>query len=319
MITVLCGGVGAAKFLLGLREAFADEEIVAVVNVGDDEIIHGLHVSPDIDTILYTLSEQVNEETGWGIKNETWNAHERLGALGEPTWFQLGDKDLATHLFRTSRIHNGATLSSVTRELSKSMEIKITLLPISDDPIRTIIGSKDKTGANTVFTFQEYFVKNRHEIPVSAISYQGTKDAKILPDVLDALHGCRNIIIAPSNPLLSIGPMLDIKKLAGLLRTMRDKTVAISPIVGGKAIKGPADKIMRELGMIPNAYGVALFYQNFVKHFIIDNADSHLASQIEDLSMNVLSTDTVMRDKLTTARLAREIHDLVTQWKLSSQ
>ncbi len=307
MITVLCGGVGAAKFLVGIAEAFRDEEIVAVVNVGDDEDFFGLHVSPDIDTILYTLSGKINLETGWGLKDETWNVSKQLRQLNAPTWFQLGDRDLATHLFRTGRLSQGADLTTITQELSQLLGVTIKVLPASNDRVRTRLITKEANGTMLDLSFQEYFVQRHHDVPIASIYYSGANGTKATPEVESALDKSRNIIIAPSNPILSIAPILNIESIGNAIAAMRDKVIAVSPIVAGKAIKGPADRIMKELGMDPSALGIAQYYKNFTAGMIIDEKDSSYKEDIQRLGQKVKITDTIMSDKKASIALASTV------------
>lgn len=311
MISVLCGGVGAAKFLLEARNAFNDEEIVAIVNVGDDETLHGLHISPDIDTILYTLTGLVNPNTGWGLKDETWRTMSRLEALGGQTWFRLGDQDLATHLYRTGRLNDGADLTMITQELAVAMNAGVNILPVTNESVRTTLATVDKDGNPQILSFQEYFVKHKHNIAVTSIEYSGAERAQLTPQVRAALKSSRAIIIAPSNPFLSIAPMLAIDELNSTLRARRSDTIAISPIIAGKAIKGPADRIMVELGLEPSASGVASYYKDLASTIVIDNLDSSLSKVILGLGMDVVITNTIMTSTPDGELLATKVYDLL--------
>lgn len=304
MIAVLCGGVGAAKFLDGAMRAFDDEEVVGIANVADDEVMHGLHISPDIDTILYTLSGQVNSETGWGLAGESWRVMERLEALGGQTWFQLGDLDLATHLYRSARLGQGATLTEVTAELATKYGLHMRLLPATNGSLRTIVSIRDEAGGTRGISFQEYFVKMRHQPHVEAVAYRSGPDAAPTPEVLNALRSARAIVIAPSNPVLSIAPILAIGEIAEMVSKRRNDVVAVTPIVEGRAIKGPADRVLDSLGFESSALGVARFYADYAASFILDERDAELAGPISALGMKVRHTDTVMHDLATKIALA---------------
>ena len=311
MIAVLCGGVGAAKFLEGARLAFADEEIVAIVNVGDDESIHGLHISPDIDTILYTLSGLVNTSTGWGIAGESWKVMERLQDLGGETWFRLGDLDLATHLYRTGRLAAGATLSEVTTELAEKLGVGIEVVPVTNGQLRTFIHIQEDDSSQKTLRFQEYFVQRRTEPRVIGIRYALEPGCSISAGALRALRQSRALIIAPSNPILSIAPMFEIREFADLVMSRRSDVYAISPIVAGKAIKGPADRVMESLGLEPSALGIANFYKAFAENLIIDNQDSELRPKIEELELKVHSVDTMMTSLEKKMRLAQHVREYI--------
>ncbi|MDA8375027.1 MAG: 2-phospho-L-lactate transferase [Actinomycetota bacterium] len=313
MIAVLCGGVGAAKFLDGAMRAFGGEEIVGIVNVADDEVMHGLHISPDIDTILYTLSGQVNSETGWGLAGESWRVMDRLEALGGQTWFRLGDLDLATHLYRSARLGQGATLTEVTAELAAKYGLHIRLLPASNGALRTIVSIRDDTGNTQGISFQEYFVKMRHQPHVEAVSYHGGPEAAPTQEVLEAIGSARAIVIAPSNPVLSIAPILAIGEIAEMVSKRRRDVVAVTPIVEGRAIKGPADRVLDSLGFESSALGVARFYADYAGTFVLDERDVELAGSISALGMKVIHTDTVMQDVTTKTALAAFVHAAIEE------
>ena len=244
MITALAGGVGAARLLRGLVRVVAPDEVTAVVNTGDDTELHGLHISPDLDTVTYTLAGLNDDERGWGLAGETWRVMDSLERLGGETWFRLGDHDLATHLYRTQRLAEGATLSQVTAEITQSLGVDVPLLPMSDDPVRTrltLLGGPE-------VSFQEYFVGHRHAVAVSSVRFAGAEAAGPAPGVLDAIAGAEVVVVCPSNPIVSIGPLLAVPGIADALRARRDQVVAVSPIVAGAALKGPADRLMAELG-----------------------------------------------------------------------
>ena len=313
MIAVLCGGVGAAKFLDGALRAFEGEEVVGIANVADDEVMHGLHISPDIDTILYTLSGQVNPETGWGLSGESWRVMERLEKLGGQTWFRLGDLDLATHLYRSARLTQGATLTEVTAELAESYGLRLRLLPATNGDLHTVVSIRDDDGSVRAVSFQEYFVKLRHQPLVEAVSYRSDSDADPTPEVLEALKAARAIVIAPSNPVLSIAPILAIGEIAEIVAKRRNEVVAVTPIVEGRAIKGPADRVLDSLGFESSALGVARFYADYSGTFILDTRDSALADQISSLGMRARHTDTIMHDTGTRTALAEFVRGVIEE------
>lgn len=303
MITVLAGGVGAAKLLAGLIRVVEPSEITAVVNTADDTELHGLHISPDLDTVTYTLAGAVDRATGWGLEGETWSAMAALDRYGGETWFGLGDKDLATHLYRTHRLHQGAGLHEVTREIVSSWDLGIRLLPVTDDGLRTIVTLIDGTDVS----FQDYFVRLHHDVAVSAIRFEGAESAAPGPGVLAAITEADRVIIAPSNPIVSIGPLLAVPGIRGVLADRRDDCVAVSPIVGGAALKGPADRLMRELGHESTVVGVAAIYRDLASVLVIDEADRQLAGEVEAAGMDCLTTSTVMSNPEITDALARTV------------
>lgn len=303
-VAVLAGGVGAARFLSGLLRVCRPTDVTAIVNVGDDFTLHGLDISPDLDTVTYTLAGQINPETGWGRAGETWRVLTELGRLGGQDWFKLGDLDLALHLFRTQRRSDGASLSQVTGEIAASFGLELTLLPVSDDPIATRITPAEPDGA-TEIDFQEYFVAHRHGIAVRSVRFAGIEGAKPAPGVLDALSSAGTVVVAPSNPFVSIGPVIDVPQVRETLRGRRGSVVAVSPIVGGASIKGPAGAMMRELGHEPSVVGVARLYAEFAGTLVIDHADAELAPAVAQAGMTPVVTDTIMADPDRAAGLAR--------------
>ncbi|MGA2804497.1 MAG: 2-phospho-L-lactate transferase [Acidimicrobiales bacterium] len=303
MIAVLCGGVGAARMLAGLQAVVDPGEIVAVVNTGDDTELHGLCVSPDLDTITYTLAGAVNPATGWGLTDETFRAMEALERYGAITWFRLGDSDLATHLYRTGRMREGATLSVVTEEIARAWGLSIHLLPMSDDPVRTRLRLADQREV----AFQEYFVKLRHSVAVDSVRFEGAARATPAPGVLEALGSAQIIVVAPSNPVVSIGPILAVPGVAEVLRARRDAVVAVSPIVAGAALKGPADRLLVELGGEASALGVARFLGSFVGTLVIDEADEDRAAEVELAGVRCVVAPTVMGSPELAAGLARAV------------
>ncbi|WP_419912490.1 2-phospho-L-lactate transferase [Candidatus Poriferisodalis sp.] len=303
-VAVLAGGVGAARFLRGLLRVHRAADVTAIVNVGDDFTLHGLHISPDLDTVTYTLAEQINTETGWGRAGETWRVLTELGRLGGQDWFQLGDLDLALHLFRTQRRSEGATLSEVTGEIAASFGLELRLLPVSDHPIQTRITPAEPTDAPEI-DFQDYFVAQRHGIAVRAVRFAGIDAAQPAPGVLDALSTADVVVIAPSNPFVSIGPVVDVPEVRETLARRRDSAVAVSPIVGGTSIKGPAGAMMRELGHEPSVVGIARLYVGFASTLVIDNADRDLAPAVAAAGMTPVVTDSIMSSPERAAALAR--------------
>ena len=273
-----------------------------MVNVGDDMVMHGLSICPDLDTIMYTLAGANNDELGWGLAGETWRVMQRLGELGGENWFALGDLDLATHLFRSQRLSQGATKTEVTRELSQTFNIDVALLPVSDDAIftefDTAVGS---------MSFQEYFVRHHHDVVVSAIRVRGAAAARLSEQSRDALERAERIVIAPSNPLISIDPILQVPGVLDILSRRRDDVVAVSPLVGGAALKGPADRLMRELGHDVNAVGVARFYQGVVGTMVIDVLDADQADAVAATGCDVRVTTTVMSDEDHAMALAETV------------
>ena len=300
MIVVLAGGVGAARFLQGLIGIVPQQEITILSNTGDDAEFFGLHVSPDIDIVIYTLAGIVDQEKGWGIVNDGFHVLDGLRRLGEDTWFNLGDRDLATSLYRTRRLQGGASLTSVTAEIVRSFGLDVTLLPMSDDPVATIL----ETDAGPL-AFQEYFVRRGTKDEVRGIRYSGAAKSKPAPGLLDAIVAADGIVLAPSNPFLSIGPILAVPGVRNALRAAHAPVAAISPILGGAAIKGPAARLLRSLGHEVSARGVAALYSDFVDLFILDRVDADLAASVRALGMDVTVADTVMRGPYEKTALAR--------------
>jgi LPPG:FO 2-phospho-L-lactate transferase len=302
MITTLAGGVGAARFLSGLLQVVAPGDCTAIVNVGDDVELHGLWISPDLDTVTYTLAGAIDPERGWGLAGETWHAMEALARYGGVTWFNLGDRDLATHLYRTHRRREGATLSAVTAEITASWGLGLRVLPVSDDRIETRVVL---AASGEEINFQEYFVKHHHGVPVSSVRFVGVESAAPGPDVIAAIEQADTIVVAPSNPIVSIDPVLAVPGVREAVAARRDRTVAISPIIGGAALKGPADRMLVELGHESSAIGVARHYQDLISVLVVDGADAELAPAIEALGVRCVVTDTIMRTPERAAALAR--------------
>jgi LPPG:FO 2-phospho-L-lactate transferase len=272
------------------------------VNVGDDLVLHGLTICPDLDTITYTLAGLNNDELGWGLRGETWRVMDELDALGGEAWFRLGDQDLATHLYRTQRLHEGATKTQVTAELAEHHGVRVTILPVTDDPLSTEFLTDDGR-----LSFQEYFVRRRHDVVVRSLAFVGAEDARPTEEVTAALRDATSLVIAPSNPLISIDPILQVPGVRAALRARSNDVVAISPIIRGAALKGPADRLLRELGHDSTALGVVDFYEGLVGTWIIDEADADLADDIRARGPRVVVTTTVMADPDDAARLARAV------------
>lgn len=278
-------------------------ELVAIVNVGDDVELHGLHVSPDLDTITYTVAGAIDPERGWGLAGETWHA---MGALrrypGARTWFNLGDRDLATHLYRTDRLRAGASLSAVTAEIAAAWDLALRLLPATDDPVRTRLTTDEGE-----IGFQEYFVQRQHDVAVSAVRFDGAESARPGPDVLDAIEAADRVVIAPSNPLISIEPVLAVPGIRAAVERRRGDVVAVSPIVAGAALKGPADRLLRELGHESTVVGVARLYAPLAAALVIDEADAGSAAAVEATGMRCVVAPTIMRGPPEAAALAQVV------------
>ena len=302
MIVVLAGGVGAAKFLEGLAAVMPPDQITVIANTGDDAEFHGLHVSPDVDTVLYTLAGIVDRERGWGVAGDTFHCLRALERLGQETWFQLGDRDLATHLTRTTRLRQGATLSEATEELRKALGVACRILPMSDGRARTRL----RTTAGIV-AFQEYFVKLCQEPEVLEADFSEAAASQPASGVLKAIADADGIIVAPSNPILSIGPILAVPGIREALRNTPAPVAAISPIVGGRALKGPADRILKSLGLGASAAAVAELYRDFVDIFVLDLEDASLREQVERQGMQAVITQTVMSTPEVRQDLARKV------------
>ncbi|HJO79504.1 MAG: 2-phospho-L-lactate transferase [Acidimicrobiales bacterium] len=304
---MLAGGVGAARLLAGLVQVLPPSEVTAVVNTGDDLIMHGLYISPDLDTVTYTLAGANNPETGWGLVGETWQAMGSLDRYGGDTWFNLGDVDLGTHLYRTGRLASGAGLAAVTAEVAAGWGLESTLLPMTEDRVVTKVTLADDGGLGNEVDFQEYFVRLRHDVPVSSVRFDGAEASLPGPGVLEAIAGADLVVVAPSNPIVSIGPLLAVPGIADAIRARRDDTVAVSPIIAGAALKGPADRLMRELGHEVSVGGVARMYRDITSCLIIDSVDTDLAGAVEAEGMACVITDTVMSSPEVATDLARTV------------
>ena len=299
-ITVLCGGVGAARFLAGLVRVVDPSDVTAIVNVGDDAEFHGLHVSPDVDTVLYTLAGLVNEEHGWGVAGDTWNVQAALARLGRDTWFQLGDADLATHIHRTALLREGLPLSTVTDRLARALGVRAQVLPASDGRQATMVRTDDGW-----LEFQEYFVRRRQRDTVREVRFDGSREPA--PGVLEAIATADIVVIAPSNPIVSIGPLLALDGVRDALASTHAPVVAVSPIIGGEAVKGPAAAMLESLGHEVSATGVARIYADFLDVMVIDERDRALASAVAAAGPRVVVAPTLMSDAASREALARTV------------
>jgi LPPG:FO 2-phospho-L-lactate transferase len=312
VIAVVSGGVGAARLLAGLQQVVDPATISAVVNVGDDTVLHGLSISPDLDTITYTLAGAIDPERGWGLAGETWHVMEALERFGAArpagssaggTWFGLGDRDLATHLYRTHRLREGARLTEVTAEVARAYGVAVRLLPVTDDPVRTMV----QVAGEGEIGFQDYFVRRRHQVPITGVRFDGADAAEITPEVAATLRDAELIVLAPSNPIVSIGPVLAVPGVRALVSGRRAQVVAVSPIVGGRALKGPADRMLAELGHPVSVAGIARLYRDVAGTLIIDERDRALAGDVETEGVRCIVTDTVMSTPEVSAALGRTV------------
>ncbi|MBK9927235.1 MAG: 2-phospho-L-lactate transferase [Anaerolineales bacterium] len=299
-IVALAGGVGGAKLAHGLAQILKPEELTIIVNTGDDFEHYGLYICPDLDTVCYTLAGLANPETGWGRVNETWQVIENAKRLGGPAWFNLGDQDLGTHLERTRRLKEGASLSQITRDFCKSWGIEHTVLPMSDQPVRTIVETDEGELA-----FQEYFVHKRCEPRVKGFRFEGADVAEPVSGALEAITSADAVIVCPSNPWVSVDPILRV------IQKIEKPVYAVSPIIGGETIKGPAAKMYRELGIEPSALAVANHYRGLVRGFVLDKIDTPLDQSVRDLNMQTLITNTIMRTTDDRKQLAMDIINFI--------
>ncbi len=304
-LAALAGGVGAARFLSGLVRCVDPASITVVVNTGDDEEFFGLHVSPDLDSITYTLAGASNVEQGWGLAGESFRTMEALARYGEPTWFNLGDLDLATHIFRSRRLRDGAALSAVTAEIATSWGLELQLLPMTDDRVRTRITCTGPDGSEQSLAMQEWFVRERAEPAVRAVDFEGAADARPAPGVLHSLERADTIVICPSNPIISIGPILAVPGVRDVLVRRRDRVVAVCPIVDGAPVRGPADRLMAPLGVEVSPAGVARHYREFCATLVIDERDAAHADAVRAAGVRPVVTETLMRSPQIAAELAQ--------------
>ncbi len=302
MIVALAGGVGGAKLAHGLYHHLPPDALTVVVNTGDDFDLYDLRISPDADTVLYTLADLANPETGWGVAGDTFETLAMLRRYGEDTWFLLGDRDFATHLWRTQRLRAGWSPSRVLRGLAEALGIRATLLPMCDEPTPTIVQTPSGK-----LTFQDYFVRRRHADDVLGVHFEGIESARVSDDVRAALAAAEAIVFCPSNPAVSIGPILAVPGMRELMRTASAPKVAVSPIIGGRALKGPADRMLAGLGHEVSAFGVAALYRDLLTGFVLDSEDADQAERVAALGMRVLVTNTVMQTLEDRHRLAEEV------------
>jgi LPPG:FO 2-phospho-L-lactate transferase len=299
-VVALAGGVGAARFLDGLARVLPPEHLFIIGNTGDDAEIHGLHISPDLDTVTYTLAGLNDRKRGWGLRGDSFRCLEALGRLGGETWFQLGDRDLATHLYRTERMRQGATLTQVTAEITRALGVGATIMPMSDDAVRTRICT-----SSGELEFQTYFVKRRARDSVAGVLFEGADEAAPAAGLLETIEQAEAIIVCPSNPFISVGPILAVPGIRDALRQRRDRVAAISPIVGGRALKGPAADMMRSLKMRCAAAEVACLYKDFAEIFVLDEVDRKQAAEVERLGARPVVTNTIMTGRRERMSLAR--------------
>ncbi len=317
-VAVLAGGVGAARMLAGLVAVCRPGELSAVVNTGDDTVLHGLTICPDLDTITYTLGKANDTERGWGLAGETWHAIEALerfagvrpaGSGAGATWFRLGDRDLATHLYRTHRLSEGASLTVVTDEIRRAYGVGVPLVPMADAPAPTEVSIVGEGWTS----FQTYFVGRRHSVPIDGVRFGAdTHGAAVNPAALAVLDAADTIVIAPSNPIVSLGPLLAFDEIRRRLVARRERVVAVSPIIGGAALKGPADRMLTELGYESSVTGVARLYATLAATLVIDTVDRDLARAVELEGMRPVVTDTIMSDERVAAALATSVLGAVT-------
>ncbi|HUI76304.1 MAG TPA: 2-phospho-L-lactate transferase [Bryobacteraceae bacterium] len=301
-VVALAGGVGAARFLDGLARVVPPARLFIIGNTGDDAEIHGLHISPDLDTVTYTLAGLADPQRGWGIRGDRFGCLEALGRLGGETWFQLGDRDLGTHLYRTDRLRQGATLTEITAEITARLGVRSKLVPMSDARVRTRICT-----AAGELEFQTYFVKRRARDKVASVRFEGAAEAKPAGGVLEAIAEAEAILFCPSNPFISIHPILAVPGIREALERRRDRVAAVSPIVGGRALKGPAAAMMKSMNMRPSAAEVARLYTRLVGLFVMDEADRKQIAAVENLGMRAVVTGTVMHGRRERKALARVV------------
>ncbi len=307
-VCAIAGGVGGAKLAAGLQAVLPPGDLSVIVNTADDFDLWGLRICPDLDTVMYTLAGLANRETGWGVTDESFNTLAMISDYGEDAWFKLGDRDLATHILRTQRLRAGMSLTQVTADLSAALGIRNRLLPMCDEPVSTVLETPEG-----LLEFQEYFVRRRQRDDVLGVELRGIEKARVPVEVASAVSEAEAIIFCPSNPVVSIGPILAVPEMRELLSNCPVPRVAVSPIIGGKALKGPADEMLRSLGHEVSAAGVARMYEGLVDGFVMDRADENEEASISALGMRVLSTEAVMRDEPDRGRLAREVLNLCSK------
>jgi LPPG:FO 2-phospho-L-lactate transferase len=304
-VTALAGGVGGSKLLVGLQDALDPGDLTAIINTADDASIYGVYVSPDVDIVTYWLSGLADTERGWGLKDDTFNLVQAFERLGTEAWFSLGDADFATCLFRTNRMASGATLTAVTDEVRRSLGVPTRILPMSDDPVRTRIVTQD----GRTLEFQEYFVKERQEPAVREVRFAGIGDAKPSPGVIEAIRDADRVVLCPSNPVVSLAPMLTLPGVRDALKDHSNVT-AVSPIIAGRAVKGPADKMLPTVGAEVSAAGVARLYADFCNVFVVDGSDTEEIALIEQAGIRAVALETLMTDRDRSTELARALLEL---------
>ncbi|HEV3096071.1 MAG TPA: 2-phospho-L-lactate transferase [Candidatus Dormibacteraeota bacterium] len=307
-VVVLAGGVGAARFLRGLVQVVPPDDLVVIGNTGDDMWWHGLYIAPDLDTVTYWLAGLADEVRGWGLRGDTFTAQSAFAGLSAESWFQLGDRDLATHLYRTGRLNAGVPLHQVTSELAERLGVRSRIVPMSDEPVETRL----KTDAGDLH-FQEYFVRERWRPVVHEIYWTGIEAARPAPGIAEAVSAARAILIAPSNPAISIGPILRVPGMRGLLTAARSRTVAISPLIQGRAVKGPTVELMRAEGIRPDAVGVAQLYRDIAAGFVFDAADAALAPVIASMGYRIAIRPTMLDDIGAAREVAAAALDVLRQ------
>ena len=300
MLLIFTGGTGGAKLVQGLHQILAPADLTVIVNTGDDLDWWGLHVSPDIDSVLYALAGLLSPDRGWGVDKDSFRCLERMQQLGQPAWFALGDLDLATHLTRTAMLRAGKSLSQATAELAAKVGIRVRVLPMSDDPVATVLDT-----AKGTLKFQEYFVRERHQVEVRRVRFEGAHRARPAPDVIESIAAAETIIFAPSNPVTSIGPILSVPGIRDALRQAKAPIAAVSPIVGGAAVSGPAAALMKMMGWPSTISGIAKVYEDFLDVLIADRADEPEAAALRSGGLRVLCTDTIMNSPASRRALAR--------------
>jgi len=305
MIVVFTGGTGGSKLVQGLQQVVAPGELTVIVNTGDDLDWWGLHVSPDIDSVLYALAGLLSKDRGWGVEGDSFRCLERMKQLDQPSWFSLGDLDLATHLTRTAMLRAGKTLTEATAELARKFGINARVLPMSNDRVSTLLDS-----ANATLTFQEYFVRERHQVEVRAVRFEGADQARPAPGVIEGIQRAEAIVFAPSNPVTSIGPILAVPGIHDALRQSDAPVVAVSPIVGGAAVSGPAGKLMQMMGWPSSIAGVAKAYEDFLDVLVVDNADEDESARLRDRGLRVICTNTIMKSDGGKRALAEFVMDV---------
>jgi LPPG:FO 2-phospho-L-lactate transferase len=311
MLVALAGGVGAARFLRGLVRVVPPADLTVVVNTADDETFHGLYVCPDLDTVTYTLAGAEHPEQGWGLAGETFVTMDALDRYGQDTWFRLGDRDLGTHIYRTERLAEGATISEVSGEIAAAWGIVPRLLPMTDDRVATRVTVSRDAGRREVLKMQEWFVRERANPPVVAVDFDGVDAAVPAPGVLEALEAAETILVCPSNPVISIGPILAVPGIREVLTRRRDRVVGVSPIISGAPVKGPADRLMGPLGIEVSCVGVARAYSEFCGTLVIDSGDADRAREVEATGVRAVVADTLMTDARVAAALAQHTLDAV--------